>query len=236
MVQGLVRPFLESLLSGLLIGIADVNNYGPASSTSLAYVLAGIVLGVRHAGRAWPCWLPLGASLYLTHVAAFRYGYRQPYVEASIPAALVTLENVVPAGLGLAIGVGLRLGMAGLGWFRRNAGPPVQLLPRTAMGLIAAIAWIGIALGFMHWVFIDSSTIYAAGYDEARFRQIQIGMTAAQVESMLGPPLHRYNRSSVEIQDWGYTEGASSTSNYWRREVMIEDGKVKAVVSDYWWD
>jgi hypothetical protein len=100
---------------GLALGVIDVHStnsdwYNPES----AYFIAGIALGLRHAGRAWQAWIPLGGSLYLIHRAAIAYGYSPPYVEADAASALQTLKASWPTGAGLVVGALARFAISGL--------------------------------------------------------------------------------------------------------------------------
>ena len=117
------RPFGEALLVGLLIGLGDILHSDSPEWTISPYLLAGVVLGLRHAGRAWPCWPPLGTSLYVVQIAAIACGRKPPYVVASFQAAKGTLWVFFVAGFGLVVGTGVRLVLEALGWFQRKDGP-----------------------------------------------------------------------------------------------------------------
>jgi hypothetical protein len=239
--SGIVRaigryPFTQALLAGLLIGLVDINCADGGGWILGLYLIAGISLGLRHAGRAWICWPPLGGSLYPIHVAAILLGRKQPYVEADVDVAVDTLGMLFPVGLGLACGAITRRALAAFGWFERKEEPPIRLLPHTTRGWLATIALIGVAFGFIRWFTFDSHTRYAAGYSERRFQQVRIGMTSTQVESMLGSPLNKVGWSSDGTQNWMFSSQVSPTSDYWRRWVFFKDGKVTQVINDYWWD
>ena len=221
---------------GLLLGLADANHAGEFHWTGYAYFLAGVLLGYRHAGRSWPCWPPLGVSLYVVHIAAIACGYQPPYVERDFQAARETLQFFFPAGAGIAVGASLRLALTVVGWSHRKGGPPVRFLPSSTRGVMATVAEVGITLGLIRWIAFDSCTIYSAGYHEGRFHQIRAGMTSEQVESMMGRPIQVFDWPGDGMRNWVYTRGAADTSNYWRRWVMMKGGKVAFVVSDFWWD
>jgi hypothetical protein len=230
------HPFTQALLAGLLIGLLDINCADGGGWILSLYLIAGISLGLRHAGRAWLCWPPLGGSLYPVHVAAILLGRKQPYVEADVHIAVATLGMLFPVGIGLACGAATRRALAGLGWFERKGAPPIRLLPQTTRGWLAAVALIAVAIGFMRWFTFDSGTRYSAGYSERAFQQLRIGMTSAQIESALGSPLRKVDWSGDGAQNWMFSNQVSPTSDYWRRWVFIKDGKVIDLVSDYWWD
>jgi hypothetical protein len=100
---------IEGTVIGLLLGLIDVHSTNDDWFNSwFAYFVAGFVLGLRHGGRSWQAWLPLGWSRYLMHRAAIAYGYRPPYVEADADSAMMSLLVLLPAGLGLALGAFVR--------------------------------------------------------------------------------------------------------------------------------
>ena len=231
-----LQPIGESLLIGSALGLADSRYAGDLDWIIPAYVVAGLGLGYRHAGRAWPCWVPLGVGLYLAHVAAIAFGRQPPYVEATYAAARWTLLALLPAGLGLALGAGVRWLLAVAGWFRRKDGPSVQLWPRTISGMIVTIAKLAITWSLTRWVLFDSGTMYAPGFSEGRFQEVHAGMTTDQVEAILGPPIGKRDWQTPDNQMWAYTDQASATSNYHRRWIMVESGKVIIVINDYWYD
>ena len=229
-------PPCEAAVVGVAIGIWDIHSTGNPGMSALAYLLAGVALGARHAGTAWLCWPPLGLSLYAVHLAAIAHGYKQPYVEADSVAARATLGMFAEAGLGIALGVGLRLVLSALGWFRRADGSPVRILPRTPRRIVATLVVAAILFRFWSWISFDIDTVYSKGFTAGRFRQIRVGMPAEEVESILGPPLDKVDRWGGEIQNWRYTNQALPTSDYWRRWIFMKEGKVERVISDYWWD
>jgi hypothetical protein len=56
-----------------------------------------------------------------------------------------------------------------------------------------------------YFVFYPSiDTRFASGYSEVGFRQIQTGMSKAQVESLVGEPLFRVNTALGPKTHWGY--------------------------------
>jgi hypothetical protein len=93
------HPFTQALLAGLLIGLLEINCADGGGLIISLYLIAGISLGLRHAGRAWLCWPPLGGSLYPVHVAAILLGRKQPYVEADATLPSPPSECYFPRGL-----------------------------------------------------------------------------------------------------------------------------------------
>lgn len=219
---------------GSLIGFVDSNRAGSGEWQAPAYFVAGALLGLRHARRSCPCWPILGFSLYAVHVIAIACGRKPPYVEENYRFAEQCLWVVIPSGFGVMVGAGVRVVLAVLGWFRRVFGPPVRFLPGSMRGIILVVACIGLGLGCVHRV-IFPPTIYARGYDEARFQSICEGMTGDQVISALGAPLEK--RPWTDGQEcWEYSAQYTYTSDYHRRWIFMQNGRVRSVVNDYWFD
>ena len=233
---GVLRPIGEASLTGLALGLADSRYAGEFHWAVPAYLLAGLVLGFRHAGRAWPCWVPLGVGLYIAHIVAIALGRQPPYVEESYLAARQTFFVLPLAGLALALGAGVRWVLALAGWFPRKDGSPVRLWPRTIAGMIAFIAKLAVTWSLTQWALFGSGTQYAPGFSESRFQQVYVGMTTDQVEALLGPPIDKLGWGTPGVQRWAYTNQVSATSNFHRRWVFVEGGKVATVVNDYWYD
>jgi hypothetical protein len=108
---------IDGTLVSLLLGLIDVHSKdGDSFNPMLAYVVAGLVLVMRHGGRSWQAWLPLGWCFYLMHRVAIACGYQPPYVEADADSALSSLYVLWPAGLGLALGLFVHFARAGFVW------------------------------------------------------------------------------------------------------------------------
>jgi hypothetical protein len=271
---------IEGTAIGLSLGLIDIHSKdGDAFSSILTYLVAGIVLGVRHRGRSWQAWLPLGWCLYLMHRAAIGCGYRPPYVEEDAGLALRSLFILCPAGLGLAFGALARFAVDGYLWvvrFRPNApnrvhsgtgtreitpdsdkdGAPSRLeatttadpKPRerlTVRRLMVIVSVIGVHLATFRALLIQEpifgfSTFYSEGYSESRFSTLRVGMTFDEVEAIVGRPLHKVPWNQVaghtNEERWHYSDRPDYTANYWRREVIFEDGKVTQIFNDFWSD
>jgi SmpA / OmlA family len=227
------RPVCEALAIGLILGFADSRYAGDMDYTSPAYLACGAVLGFRYAGRACPCWPVLGVSLYAAHVVAIASGRKPPFVEENYRFAEQCLWVAIPSGLGLMAGVTGRVALTSLGWLRRKSGPPVRILPRSTREVMVVVACSCIGLSYIHRA-ISPPTVFASGFDEARFSRIRPGMTRDQVASALGPPLK--TRIAPPSELWEYSDQWTHTSNYERRWVIFEDGRVRDVVTDYWID
>jgi hypothetical protein len=129
------KPAIEGTAIGLALGLIDVHSKdGDWFNALVAYLLAGFVLGIIHAGRAWQAWPPLGWSFYLMHRAAIAYGYRPPYVEENGTAALVSLFVLWPAGFGLGIGASLRFVFSTFDRVTARAHPPTSTNDGAAAG------------------------------------------------------------------------------------------------------
>jgi hypothetical protein len=140
-----------------------------------------------------------------------------------------------------------------------------QPLPRrTIRRMMVGIAIAGIALAVAKSFFIDNrprdllfaaisaleghSTVYAPGYSESGFRSLRAGMTARQVEEILGPPLvisqwfdPPPGRPTVPGEGtpgvvWSYTRPRKARGNYWLRWVFFRDGLVHGTETTYWVD
>jgi hypothetical protein len=233
---GRLRSVAEGALIGLLIGLLDISSDGNPAQTAGLYLLAGMGLGIRNAGRASYCWAPLGVSLYLVHLIAIACGQKPPFVESSFRQAAYALDCYAVAGLGLLVGViGRVISVNSFGFFRRADGPPVRFLPVTVPDWLFLVFCFGLGLGG-HRLAHGPKTVYAAGYDETKFQQLRIGMTRSQVEALAGPPLQKVPDSVNGPEVWFYSLGATSLDDYWRRWVFFEDGKIFQILSDYWED
>jgi hypothetical protein len=130
-----------------------------------------------------------------------------------------------------------------------------------------AVAIAGIALAVARFLFIDNrpmdivfaaisaleghSTVYAKGYSESKFRSLRVGMTARQVEDILGAPLGRGQwmdtgdtgvvrpltpEEGTPHDIWDYTAAGKARGNYWRREVWFRNGVVHQLDRTYYLD
>jgi SmpA / OmlA family len=113
----------------------------------------------------------------------------------------------------------------------------------TVRQLMVAVILLAFGLGAARWwVCYNFATVYAPGYDESQFRRVRIGMTSKEVESILGDPLRKDSTSAQRwgpYENWIYSEPpphGTIGDNYWRRWVMFDDGKVVAIVDDYYED
>jgi outer membrane protein assembly factor BamE (lipoprotein component of BamABCDE complex) len=123
--------------------------------------------------------------------------------------------------------------------------PRVRLTVRRMMLVVAAL---GLTLAMARRVFVadwpdqlllsicfGDGTVYAKGYDESRFRAIRIGMTASQVEMLVGPPLPRPSWWP-EDDVWFYTFFSQQRTSHRMRRVVFRDGKVVEVINAFYVD
>ena len=111
----------------------------------------------------------------------------------------------------------------------------MRLSLRKLMLIVACLGPVLIVVREVIWHY--DATIYAAGYCEGRFRRIHVGMTAEEVESLMGPPLQMWTFSEAQdIEIWAYTIQGGSMDNYWRRWLYMQNNRVWAIDSEYYVD
>jgi hypothetical protein len=86
--------------------------------------------------------------------------------------------------------------------------------------------------------FSASAQSMRRGSSESRFQRIRVGMTTAEVEAILGPPLLKgdwgcLTPSPGDRDTWRYSNQHHYAANFWRRCVIFEKGKVVDLVSDF---
>jgi hypothetical protein len=137
----------------------------------------------------------------------------------------------------------------------------------TIRRMMIAVGLAGMVLAVARFIFIDNrpmdilfaaisaleghSTIYAKGYAESKFRSLHVGMTARQVEDILGAPLERGHWMDTgdtgvgqpvtvgegTLSDlWYYTVAGKARGSYWRREVWLRNGVVHQLDGTYYLD
>lgn len=157
--------------------------------------------------------------------------------------------------------------------YKRSETEPLLKLPRvrlTVRQMMVAVTIAGIVLAFAKVIFIDNRpldvligtldalvgkfTVYADGFNESKFRSLRVGMTARQVEDIMGPPLERGqwqdSGGSGPITPgvgtleelWHYSRAGTAptagnaTANYWRRQVWFRGGAVYSIDRTYYVD
>jgi hypothetical protein len=79
-------------------------------------------------------------------------------------------------------------------------------------------------------------TIYSKDYDETKFRSLRAGMSASEIESIMGQPLKKVPMSGDNHELWYYSDQINVLSSYWRRWVYVRQGKATEIVNEYWVD
>jgi hypothetical protein len=115
----------------------------------------------------------------------------------------------------------------------------MSAIPRfTVRRLMIAVAWLCVGLSVARGLYYSFATIYAVGYSESQFRKVHLGMTCQQVGEIMGSPRRKDSTSQrwAGLENWIYSDPPYIADNYWRRWVMFENGKVVAIVDDYYTD
>ena len=110
--------------------------------------------------------------------------------------------------------------------------------------LIGAVLVAGVAYGMHQWlldgidgtllsVILPDDTIYAEQYSDARFRQISIGATEADVRRVLGPPLDTGTHDGALI--YRYARSVND-SNYHVRVIVLRSGLVSETLHSFYVD
>ena len=119
-------------------------------------------------------------------------------------------------------------------------------LPRPRFTLrraMFAVACLGICLAGLRFILLNApigglGTIYSEKYDESKFESLRVGMTAKEVQAIMGEPLKKVPWSEhMGFQDeemWYYSDQRNIYANYWRRCVHFRDGKTTMTINDYW--
>lgn len=117
---------------------------------------------------------------------------------------------------------------------------------RTKAASLAALAAV---LTLLHLALLDGlggavwasmlpeDTVYAAQYTDTGFRKVSVGMTEAQVEAALGPPLARWSIDRSDGPDagarWSYSPG---NTHYRCRVVHFRSGRVVRKHAEFYVD
>ena len=78
-------------------------------------------------------------------------------------------------------------------------------------------------------------TIYTAGYDEQKFESIKTGMTADQVNKLMGEPLKRIDVDGHRVI-WLYSKQGPHDTNYKIRNVWLQENKVVRIDRSFFVD
>jgi hypothetical protein len=108
-----------------------------------------------------------------------------------------------------------------------------------------AVPCLGFCLVIVWWIVLNApigglGTIYSQNDDETKFHGLREGMTAQEVKTRMGPPLEKMPwNQHMGVHDeemWYYSNQRNATASFWRRWVLFEQDRAKAVISDYWYD
>jgi hypothetical protein len=124
---------------------------------------------------------------------------------------------------------------------------PMRLpIPRfTLLQFLLVVPCLGFCLALAWEIVLNApigglGTIYSQNYDETKFQRLREGMTAKQVEEIMGPPLKKvFTNQHMDAHDegmWYYSNQRNATANFWRRWVLLEKGKAKLIINDYRYD
>jgi hypothetical protein len=82
---------------------------------------------------------------------------------------------------------------------------------------------------------LKTDTEFAAGYSNAAFRQVRVGMTADDVITLLGTPLGTWPRDDAGREWWSWSRSPGDHS-YRVRTVLLEQGRVTGVGHGFYVD
>lgn len=124
----------------------------------------------------------------------------------------------------------MRLSLRGLGFLCSVAAISLFLY-----FIYPLIALDGIS-GVIAPLLMRTDTLYAPGFSHRKFLHISPGMTMAEVEKRLGPPLDSYEvMHRIGEIGWRYSL-TPSDSSYRTRIIFFRDGKVSERLSEFYVD
>ena len=97
--------------------------------------------------------------------------------------------------------------------------------------LIPAIGLPSFAVWFVY--FRCGPTHYSEGYSESRFLRVREGMTADEVEALLGRPLRRIEQADGSWL-WTFSDRDDDTCDFEMRWIYLRDGMVQTIVNRHW--
>jgi outer membrane protein assembly factor BamE (lipoprotein component of BamABCDE complex) len=81
---------------------------------------------------------------------------------------------------------------------------------------------------------------YSKNYDETKFDSLREGMTAKEVEAIMGEPVKKgrlnHTEGHEDGEQWWYTAQSDPTADYLRRWVVFTAGRVTRIISEDWYD
>jgi outer membrane protein assembly factor BamE (lipoprotein component of BamABCDE complex) len=88
--------------------------------------------------------------------------------------------------------------------------------------------------------FLRQGTIYSKNYDETKFGSLREGMTARQVEAIMGQPLWKsplpHTEGHEDEEQWAYSTQSEPTAYYLRRWLVFEADRVTRNISEDYYD
>ena len=113
--------------------------------------------------------------------------------------------------------------------------------------LMTVIAILGLGFAIVRWSaqgasfadlfyahVLEHDTVYSKNFTEAKWARLAPGMTAAEVESILGSPITKvYLSRATEI--WKYSVSPADT-HHWRRDVEFQHLRVREIDSTFYID
>lgn len=115
----------------------------------------------------------------------------------------------------------------------------------TVSRMMIGVACLGLCLAGTRFVLLNFpsgglGTIYSEDYDETKFRSLRAGMSAREVESIMGHPLKKVrwgqNTGEDDLEMWCYSDQPNVVADFWRRWVYFRQGKATDIINDYWID
>ena len=82
---------------------------------------------------------------------------------------------------------------------------------------------------------VGDDTVYAQGYSESAFRDIEIGESEAQVLATIGTPLSVANIQEGRDRVFQYSD-RKCDSPFRIRSVRVTDGRVSEITTGIWYD
>jgi hypothetical protein len=113
----------------------------------------------------------------------------------------------------------------------------------TIRWLMVTIVCFGIGLSFLRFLYYATFgwTVYSAQYSESGFSTLHVGMTCEEVEATIGRPLEKVGWSGSFYpvaggdECWWYSK-SNDDGDYWRKWVIFRNGKVLAIVNQWYID
>ncbi len=112
----------------------------------------------------------------------------------------------------------------------------------TVRRMMIGVACLGLGLAGTRFVLRELpfggglGTIYSKDYDETKFCSLRAGMSAREIESIMGHPLKKVQFTGDDHELCYYSDQTNAVSSFWRRWVYVRQGKATEIINDYWID